>query len=175
MKIPETPPRGRAVILALLLMVGIWPTASRAAQDPINISADRATYESGTGVYEGNVELQQGPLSIRAERLIIDEQNRQVDRILALGSPAVLTRSDGTVKAQANSIEYFVKSGRVILTDQALIEQQGSEIRGNRIVYDNTDQTVLAEGDKNTRQERVNMTLQPRREDEKTKDTEREP
>ncbi len=132
---------------------------------PINVSADRATYENGRGIYEGRVELRQGNLAINATRLVIDEQNRQVDRILAVGAPAALNQANGSVHAEARSIEYFVATGKVILTDKAVIQQQGSEIRGNRIVYDSQKQTVEAEGEKGAEQERVNMTLQPRAKD----------
>ncbi len=149
-------------VMLLVLCVSVAGVAL-AAQAPINISADRASYEGGTGTYEGNVVLTQGPLSIKASRLVIDEQNREVNRILALGKPAVLTQNDGTIRAQANSIEYFVKDDQVILTDHALIQQHGSEIRGNRIVYDSEKQTVLAESDKTDKSERVNMTLQPQK------------
>lgn len=153
-----------AMLFAVLALVFAPPAL--AAQAPINISADRASYEGGTGIYEGNVELVQGALSIKADRLIIDEQNREVNRILALGKPSILTQNDGTVRAEAKSIEYFVKSGQVILTDRAVIQQQGSEIRGNRIVYDSANQTVLAESDKGNKNERVNMTLQPQKKSE---------
>lgn len=129
---------------------------------PINISADRASYENGQGVYEGRVELRQGALTIQADKLTIDEQNRQVNRILAIGQPAQLAQNGDSVRAEAKSIEYFVGSGKVILTQKALIRQQGSEIRGNRITYDSQQQTVIAEGDKGENPERVNMTLQPR-------------
>ncbi len=129
---------------------------------PINVSADRATYENGQGIYEGRVELKQGNLAIEADKLVIEEQNRQVDRILALGTPAALNQSDGTVHAEANRIEYFVGTGKVILTEKAIIQQHGSEIRGKRIVYDSQQQTVEAEGKSGENAERVNMTLQPR-------------
>ena len=169
MRAPDTLfPKTCVALLAVVVLLLARP--SLAAQAPINISADRATYEGGTGIYEGNVVLVQGALSIRADRLIIDEQNREVNRILALGKPSILTQNDGTVRAQANSIEYFVKNGQVILTDQAIIEQQGSEIRGNRIVYDSEKQTVLAESDKNDGSERVNMTLQPQKKSEPDSD-----
>ncbi|MFT5033060.1 MAG: lipopolysaccharide export system protein LptA [Bacteroidia bacterium] len=161
MKAPETLyQKASAALLAALVLVA---TQTFAAQAPINISADRASYEGGTGIYEGRVELIQGTLSIKAERLIIDEQNREVNRILASGKPSVLTQNDGSVRAQANSIEYFVKNGQIILTEQAVIQQRGSEIRGTRIVYDSEKQTVLAGSDEGGKSERVNMTLQPQK------------
>ena len=164
MRVPD--PRISIAGAALAALLALAPFPAMAAQAPINISADRASYEGGTGIYEGNVILVQGALSIKAERLVIDEQNREVNRILALGKPSVLTQNDGSVRAQANSIEYFVKNGQVILTDRAIIEQQGSEIRGNRIVYDSAKQTVLAESDKGDSSGRVNMTLQPQKKQE---------
>lgn len=152
-------------LLVLLLGVSVAFAQDPLKPDnraPINISADRASYENGQGVYEGRVELRQGALTIRADKLTIDEQNRQVNRILAVGQPAQLEQNGDSVRAEAKSIEYFVGSGKVILTQKALIRQQGSEIRGNRITYDSQQQTVIAEGDKGANPERVNMTLQPR-------------
>lgn len=168
-------PESRKLLLLILGVLslpalGQEPKTNRA---PINVSADRATYESGQGVYEGRVELRQGKLSISADKLIIDEQNRQVDRILALGKPAQLNQEDGSVSAEARSIEYFVANGKVILKENAYIRQQGSEIRGKEITYDSQQQTVLAEGGNNP--QRVEMTLQPRQvtqpPDEKTPDS----
>ncbi|MBB3047111.1 lipopolysaccharide export system protein LptA [Litorivivens lipolytica] len=157
----------RGWVFALLLVAGLsygqdGPSFKPDNRAPINVSADRASYENGRGVYEGRVELRQGLLSIKADSLTIDEQNRQVNRILAIGKPAQLEQNDGSVRAEAKSIEYFVANSKVILTGKALIRQQGSEIRGNRITYDSQQQTVVAEGDKGRNPERVNLTLQPR-------------
>ena len=86
--------------------------------------------------------------------------------MVPIGKPAALNQSNGRVHAEAHSIEYFVGRGRVILTDKAIIQQQGSEIRGNRIVYDSRRQTVEAEGEKGADKGRVNMPLQPRGKDD---------
>lgn len=155
---------------AILLALPVAGVAQPADQEqgkalvsnaPINISADRATYETGTGSYEGNVILTQGELSIRADKLVISEQEQKVNHILALGAPARLTQGDGSVSAEALSIEYFVQTGKVVLLNEAHIAQRGSEISGKRITYDSKRRTVLAEGDNGGTRKRVNMTLQP--------------
>ena len=60
--------------LQLLCLLAMPLTVSALPNDrsqPINLSSDKATYENNQGIYTGNVNMSQGSLKIRADKLII--------------------------------------------------------------------------------------------------------
>ena len=60
--------------LAITLTLSVCSTALSLPDDrkqAINLSSDRAIYENNQGVYIGNVNMSQGSLKIRADKLTI--------------------------------------------------------------------------------------------------------
>lgn len=148
-------------------------------RQPINLSSDKATYENNRGIYTGNVNMSQGSLKIKADKLIIVESDRRVEKVIAEGSPAHFEqqpRSDeGVVVASARLIEYSLGDEEILLQRDATIRHQGSKISGDRIVYSGRRQMVIADGGSRALNGRVQMTLQPQSapdEGEKPADTE---
>ncbi len=131
----------------------------------INLSSDRAVYERNQGIYIGNVNMSQGSLKIRADKLTIVESDRKVQKVIAEGTPAYFEqqpRSDeGVVIASAQRIEYSLQQEEILLQRNASITHQGSKISGDRVVYSGRKQTVVADGGSNEKDNRVKMTLQP--------------
>lgn len=151
--------------LVLLLNAALAAQAAEDRREPISIRSDRATYEAGKGVYQGNVIIEQGTLYITADRVEVFEEDRTVDRLIAYGAPARFHQSDATqgeIRASAGTVEYRVAEQRVILQDDAMVDHQGSEIQGERIIYDSRNRTVTAEGDADAEDGRIKMILQPR-------------
>ena len=105
----------------------------------INLSSDKATYENNRGIYTGNVNMSQGSLIIRADKLIIVEADRKVTKVIAHGSPAHFEQQpragEGVVVASARLIEYSLNAEEILLQKDATIRHQGSKISGDRIVY----------------------------------------
>jgi len=131
---------------------------------PIHIEADRATLseEGEKSIYEGNVQLRQGTLQLRGNRMAVYLANKQMDRITLTGKPATLQQrrdhKDTDQHAEADSIEYNATDERVILLGNARIWQTGEEeFRSERIIINLKDNTVNA-GSEN-KQDRVHITL----------------
>jgi len=131
----------------------------------INLSSDKATYENNRGIYTGNVNMSQGSLIIRADKLIIVEADRKVTKVIAHGSPAHFEQQpragEGVVVASARLIEYSLNAEEILLQKDATIRHQGSKISGDRIVYSGRKQMVIADGGSHKLDGRVQMTLQP--------------
>ena len=131
----------------------------------INLSSDRAIYENNQGIYIGNVNMSQGSLKIRADKLTIVESDRKVEKVIAEGSPAYFEQQpraeEGVVIASAQRIEYSLQQEEILLQGNASITHQGSKISGDRVVYSGRKQMVIADGGSNEKDNRVKMTLQP--------------
>lgn len=148
-----TPLRFTAILGALTIMGPMAVSALDSDREqPIRITADSALREENSGLteYTGNVVLTQGSLSIRAQRLRVDQSNPQNTLITATGSPATLEQTpsidSAPVVANANRIVYQQAKELVQLIDDARIEQQGAIITGAAIDYSVAEQRVSASG-----------------------------
>ncbi|MFT6552371.1 MAG: lipopolysaccharide export system protein LptA [Zhongshania marina] len=151
-----------ALFLSLSQLALSLPDDRRKA---INLSSDRAVYERNQGIYIGNVNMSQGSLKIRADKLTIVESDRKVQKVIAEGTPAYFEQQpradEGVVIASAQRIEYSLQQEEILLQKNASITHQGSKISGDRVVYSGRKQTVVADGGSNEKDNRVKMTLQP--------------
>jgi lipopolysaccharide export system protein LptA len=151
--------------LLLLAPCLAWALASDRSQ-PIQIEADRATLDekSGLSVYEGNVFLQQGTLTLRGSRMSVQIRDNQVNTISIDGKPATFSQrpdgADSDQHAEAEHIEYHTGDQRLILQGNAQIRQSDKEqFSSNRIIFNLRNNTVNAGGD--SAGSRVRITLQP--------------
>ena len=153
------------VFCASLLAAPIaWGLASDADQ-PIHIEGDDAQIDQAneTITYIGSVEVVQGTLRVRGDKMVVKISGDQVQQITTVGSPAryrqQLEDDKGEVNAHADSIIYHTAQERVYLNGSATLAQQGNELQGESIRYDIVKGKVDASaGDKS---ERVKMTVQP--------------
>lgn len=133
---------------------------------PIQIEADRATLDekAGLSVYEGNVFMQQGTLTLRGRRMAVQVRGGQVDNITIDGAPASFSQrpdgADSDQHAEADHIEYNTAGQRLTLRGNAQIRQSEKErFSSNRIIINLRDNTVSAGG--SSTGSRVRITLQP--------------
>ncbi len=159
------PVRLAALLLALLPALA-WGLSSDRNQ-PIQIEADKATLDEdeGTSIYEGNVLLQQGTLTLRGNRMTVHITDNQVDRVILEGRPASYAqRLEGETneqQAEAGRIEYQAGAQRMILQQDARIwQEETEEFSSDRIVINLKDNTLNAGGD--GPDSRVRIILQPR-------------
>ncbi len=131
------------------------PTQARQVEndDPIHINARsvEANEKTGTAVYRGNVMLEQGKLSIRADRLEVRSRQNQTEYVVATGQPVKLRQqADGQneeIQAVAGKVEYHVTSGKVDMTGEVTLRQGGDLFTGHVLHYDLHEQRLSAEGD----------------------------
>lgn len=147
-----TPPRpaGRhshPLLAALLLTAGLATApASHAdrsdADQPVALEADRVTVDDAkkVHVFEGNVALTQGTLTIRAQRLTVSQDAQGFQKGIAAGAPARFRQKregrDDYVEGEAERIEHDNRRERTEFFGQARIKSGLDEVRGNYISYD---------------------------------------
>jgi len=150
------------ILSALLLSHNAYARKSDFTQ-PIDVSADRSEYDERAGVQTliGNVEIKQGTMTIKADKIAIKLTNNQLSRIEGSGSPIEFQQENEAgelVTGTANAIDYDALNGSLILTGNATLSQPRQRLQSERIVFNSTEQKVSAEGgDKG----RVSIRIQP--------------
>ena len=136
-------------------------------QQPIHIEADSVVIDDahGSAVYRGNVHYSQGSTHLEADEVTVYSADHQkVDKVVADGNPAKFRQrpdnQDVDMRGQADHIEYFAASERVILEKDAHLWQGKNEFSGSRIEYDTAKQTVKALNS-GEEQGRVQVVIQP--------------
>jgi lipopolysaccharide export system protein LptA len=145
-------------LLRQLALIGsLWSSATVMALDsdrnqPIQIMADIAVRDESAGEtrYEGNVVLTQGSLRIAADRISIQHDTADADRIVAVGQPATLVQKPAAdqqpVDASAERIVFIRSKDLVRLRGDARISQDGSVLSGGQIDYLVSQRKVKAAG-----------------------------
>jgi len=136
----------------------------------INASKQAADLKNKVFSYIDNVVITQGSLIIHADLVQVLTQSKSEEKTyIAKGKPATFkqTLADGTpLNLQADEIRYEPGNNLVIISGNALLRQEDSEVSGNRITYNIETQYVNAESKTN---ERTKTIFQPK---EKIKETE---
>ena len=132
---------------------------------PIELSSNTAVRneKGGFTIYSGNVVLNQGSLSIRAEKLKVFHASGTATKIIASGAPAKLRQKPSSdkdiVKAAAFEMIYERNLNLVTLKKQAELKQANSLVKGDRITYSISEEKVIAESNGNSSENRVNVIL----------------
>ena len=153
-------------LVFLISMFTLTPTWAQSPNNqPIHIVADSALRDEKQGLtlYTGNVKMEQGNLVIDADRISIVSQNDEVTTITAHGQPAHFfqgqTEDQMPVTGYGNTIEYQRSEERIHLQEQASIEQNGSTVKGDSILYFINERLVKADS---SQSDRVEVVIPPR-------------
>lgn len=158
-----------ALICLALLAPICWALPDDSKQ-PIHIASDQASLDKlkGEVIYSGNVKMQQGSLSIEADKLTIIRNTKGLSKVIAQGSPAryqqTINEKDGKTLAYGETIIYNTQIDELTLLKNAGLEKQGNEFSGEKIVYLMKEQTVKAESPK--QDQRIKMIIQPAQDEE---------
>jgi len=175
MRLPESRRAAAAFALAAMWTLAAAPTfAERVDRDkPVSIEANSMTADEAkkTATFEGKVVFTQGSLVIRAERIVVRQDNEGFQHGTATGSPATFRHKQegngGYIDGQAMRIEYDNKADRVEFFDEARLRRDsGDDIRGDFISYDARAErfTVRSVGEPGTNREgRVRATIMPKK------------
>src|SRR5437867_3249410 len=174
-------PGNRVRAAAALGLAAMWALAAgsalaeRADRDkPINIEANSMISDEAKKVatFEGKVVLTQGSLIIRADRIVVQQDNDGFQRGVATGNPARFRhKREGLgeyIDGEALRIEYDTRVDRVEFFKGARLRRDsGDDIRGDYISYDaGTERfTVKAsnEASGSGREGRVRATIMPKK------------
>lgn len=168
---------------AIAGIAGVMLAASAAwaekadAEKPLNIEADRVSVDDVKKVqtFDGNVQMTKGTLIIRAERIVITQDDAGFQRGVATGSGNALARFrqkreavDEYVEGEAERIEHDARIEKTEFFNHARVKSGQDEVRGQFISYDaRNEQYVVTSGPDGTRAkpgstERVRAVIQPK-------------
>jgi len=158
---------------------------------PVNIDADKVTVDDRNKihVFEGNVVLTQGTLSIKGDKIIITQDATGFHNGVATagGGRLVYFRqkrtSDGAwIDGEAERIEYNSQNERAKLFNRAQIQSAGDKVQGQYIEYDIATENYLVSDapgqsprNDGSPKDRVHVTLQPKSNTNKTAPTPQPP
>jgi lipopolysaccharide export system protein LptA len=141
-----------AACLALLYAPG-FALAERADREkPVNLEADRITVDDikKVQILEGNVQLVQGTLIIRTERLVVTQDAEGFQKGVAYGGAGGLARfrqkregKDEYIDGEAERIEYESKAEKADFYVRAMVRSGLDEVRGQFISYDGRTERYL--------------------------------
>lgn len=160
---PRLPRSAEALLLSLVLVAPAAQALKSDREQPMQVGADNAksNVESGTTLLTGNVKIDQGTLSIRADRAEVEQKDEDIQRVILDGAPVHLEQDidhQGRLKADANRVEYLLADQKVVLTGNVRIERPRGVMTGERVVY-NLDTGEMDAGQQGSR---INMTIAPK-------------
>jgi lipopolysaccharide export system protein LptA len=126
-------------------------------QQPLDVKADftDGTLGDGLAILEGNVEIRQGTLLIKADRAEVEKLEGKVRSVFLTGTPVHLEQeieNEGLVQAEASTVEYQVAAGMVTLTGNADVRHPQYHVTGEVLKYDlNIQHFQGSGGDENGR------------------------
>lgn len=146
---------GLVVAIALPLLAGP-ASAERADRDkPVHLEADRVTIDDKQQLqtYEGNVQVSQGTLQIRAERMSVKQDNQGYQKGTAAGGQDGLARfrqkregSQEYIEGEAERIEHDSRADRIEFFGRAHVKSGLDEVSGQYIVYDAKTENYVVTG-----------------------------
>lgn len=143
----------RWLLLFFLLTSNTVLARSDDIKQPVNIDADSVTFNRAKGyaVYQGNVSIKQGTLSISAAKIEIFAPKSNIVRIEASGSPVRFQQEmdDGKMaKGQGNTLRYLVQEKKLLLAGNAQLTQGKDFVSSGSISYSVNTGELKAGGDK---------------------------
>jgi lipopolysaccharide export system protein LptA len=143
---PAPGPRWYALVLLTYCLLSALPAqAERADRDkPVNLEADRVTVDDAkqTATFEGNVVMTQGTLTIRGDRVIVQQDAEGFKHGAAYGDLASFRQKrdgfDEYIEGYAERIEYDSKADLLQMFNRAYLKKSNDDVRGNYISYDAT-------------------------------------
>lgn len=134
-------------------------------QQELSIDASRQSADLKNKIfsYIDNVVIKQGTLLIKADLVqVITSAKTGEKTYIAKGKPATFEQilDDGKpINLQANEIRYEPELNTIIISGNALLKQDGSEVSGSKITYNSITEYVNAESNKN---DKVKTVFQPK-------------
>lgn len=170
--------RARVLGFVLIALLSLPAQAERADRDkPIHLEADRVSIDDAKKIstFEGNVVLTQGTLVIRADRMIVREDQQGFQHGIAYGNLAKFRQKrdgvDEYVEGEAERIEYDGRAERLQLFNRAQMKRGEDEVRGSYISYDQPTEffrvTGAPEKGETGQPGRVRAVIQPKNKDAK--------
>lgn len=175
-----TPMTWPLFVFASLLSLSLPVCAEKADRDkPVNLEADKIVIDDAkkVNIFEGNVQLIQGTLMIRCEKLVVTQDAEGFQTSVATGGPGGLAHfrqkresRDAYIDGEAERIVYDGKADKTEFFLRARIKSDQDEVRGQYIAYDGKNENyVVTSGPAGTiaaptpgKDNRVHAVIQPK-------------
>jgi lipopolysaccharide export system protein LptA len=136
--------RWRCILFgACCLLAGAAAQAERADRDkPVNLEADQVTVDDNkqTATFIGKVVLTQGTLTIRGDRMVVQQDADGFKYGVAYGNLASFRQKregyDEYIEGYAERIEYDGKAEKLQMFNRAYLKKSNDDVRGNYISYE---------------------------------------
>ena len=133
----------RAALICCVLLAAAPASAEKADREkPVNLEADRVTIDDAkqTALFEGNVQLTQGTMQIRGDRMEVRQDKEGFKFGTTWGNPAYFRQKregfDEYIEGWAERIEYDGRAETLQMYVRAQLKRGVDEVRGNYISYD---------------------------------------
>lgn len=147
-------PRVSALILSLLVLLpGLAGARSSDRNKEMTIISDGSNgtlNDNGVNVWTGNVELNQGTLSITSSRAELRQRNGDPSMAILTGGPVKLRQQmdDGTwMDAKADRMEYDLQNEVITFIGNYTLSSPKGSNSGQRLVYNTKTTAIQAGGD----------------------------
>jgi lipopolysaccharide export system protein LptA len=148
-----------------LLLTPFAYALSTDSQKPVYIDSDsqQLDMKSNQVTFVGSVKLKQGSIKMNADSVIVtrNAKDGSIQEIKGFGNLATfsqLTDDGKTLYGEAKILHYTLKDDLLTMTDNAMLSQDDSTIRSNKIRYNIAAQQLNADGNSKNR---VSTVLQP--------------
>jgi lipopolysaccharide export system protein LptA len=120
---------------------------SHDANAQVEVSADQLSVSQadGTATFSGNVVVGQGEMRLSAA-LVRVEYHTDGGGIARLHAEGGVTLVSGNEAAEAREAVYDIDAGRVVMTGEVLLTEDGNALSGDRLVIDLNAGTAQMEG-----------------------------
>jgi len=162
-------PIAKIVLVSSILLSPNSIAAKADFEQEIMIKSNRQSGDLKNKIisYLDDVKITQGSLVIEADLVqVLKKDDTDDDIYIAKGNPATFEQllEDGTpIKLQADEIIYEASSYTITISGNALLSQEGSEVRGSKIIYNTLTERLEAESYSN---DTVTTILKPKAKDE---------
>ena len=158
---------------SLLLLPGIGVAEKADRDKPTQVEANRMSADDARrmNVFEGNVVVTKGTITVRADRLVVRQDAEGFQFATATGKPARFRqRQDAKpgekegiwIDGEALRIELDDKNQKIELFENARVTRGCDEVAGNYIFVDQRSDFYEVSAGKGTEKGRVKMVIQPK-------------
>ncbi len=152
----------------MLLVTFVARAASPDEDEPVRINARSVEADNRTGavIYSGNVVVEQGRLSIQADRVEIKTRKSKTELVRATGKPVKLRQraegDSGEIQAEADRVDYHVSLRKVDLVGHVSLRRGEDLFTADILHYDLKTKSLSASGD-DKGDGRVHAVIQPKK------------
>jgi lipopolysaccharide export system protein LptA len=164
----------KRLALAVLLLVSLPAWGEKADRDrPTEVEANRMSADDARrlNVFEGNVVLTKGTITLRADRLVVRQDADGFQLATATGKPVRFRQRQDPkagekegiwVEGEALRIEFDDRNQKIELFERARVNRGGDEVAGDYIFVDQRSDFYQVSAGKGAEKGRVKAVIQPK-------------